>query len=308
MDVNNDDASCRGSEGAPDTPVPAPPPAALSPETLLGPLAVGIAHEISSPVQYVGDNLQFIEASLRDLIRLAVAVDGLRAARERGSMDARAIESVLDLARSIEIQYLSEELPRALEQSRAGLEQVAAMIRSIRMLAHPSTRQFQRVKLNSLVEAAIALTRNQWKTVGALDLHLDPSTGTSGCIPAELTSVVVNLIVNAAQAIAERREGEPTLPGRITVTTKRVDNENHILVADNGIGIPDAVKHRVFERSFTTKAPGKGTGVGLALARTWIVDGHGGRIEFESKRGQGTTFVVRLPLGGPGVTGAGSFR
>jgi signal transduction histidine kinase len=118
------------------------------------------------------------------------------------------------------------------------------------------------------------------------------------CLPGELNQVILNLVVNAAHAIAERPGGRDGEKGRITVSTRRDGSWVEIRVGDTGAGIPPHVRERIFDPFFTTKPVGKGTGQGLAIARSVVVDKHAGTIAFETKTGVGTTFIVRLPLGG----------
>ncbi|HTL18653.1 MAG TPA: HAMP domain-containing sensor histidine kinase, partial [Patescibacteria group bacterium] len=145
--------------------------------------------------------------------------------------------------------------------------------------------------------------RNEWKYVAEIVTRFDPTLPPVPCLAGEFNQVVLNLIINATHAIAEVvGEGDKS-KGTITVTTKRRGQWAEIKVHDTGAGIPEKVRSRIFEPFFTTKPVGKGTGQGLAISRSVIVDKHGGSISFESETGKGTTFTVRLPLSAASSSG-----
>ncbi|MBN9527400.1 MAG: PAS domain S-box protein [Alphaproteobacteria bacterium] len=238
----------------------------------LGTLAGGIAHEINTPSQYIGDNIRFLQTSIADLLPLALA------APDPGPVD---------------LEFLAVEMPAAIDQCLEGIERVAQIVQAIKEFSHPSDKNVAAFDLNHAVESAVTVTRNQWKYVAELDLSLDPDlplfTGNQG----EINQVLLNTIVNAAHAIEERRTTEP---GRIAVSTRLVGGEIELAIADSGVGIPADRREKIFEMFYTTKPPGKGTGQGLAITRTIIVQHHGGHIEVESTPGQGSTFRFLLPL------------
>lgn len=150
--------------------------------------------------------------------------------------------------------------------------------------------------INRAVESTITLTRNEWKYTADMITSLDPGLPLARGYTADFTQVILNIIVNAAQAIQEKAGREGTEKGRIKISTRQDGNEVEICIRDTGPGIPPQIQSRIFDPFFTTKAVGKGTGQGLAIAQNIIVRKHGGRIYFETKAGEGTSFYIRLPL------------
>ena len=150
--------------------------------------------------------------------------------------------------------------------------------------------------MNRSIENTITVARNEWKYVAEMETQYDRSLPHVPCLPGDFNQVILNLIVNAAHAIADVvRDGER---GKIVVRTRQCPNWVEIEVQDSGAGIPEHARDRIFEPFFTTKDVGKGTGQGLAIARSVVVDKHGGTIQFVTENGKGTTFTIRLPLDG----------
>ncbi len=256
----------------------------------IGHLAAGIAHEINTPTQYIGDNLRFIGGELGTLFQLLGQVKDLA---EHPPADLQ--EAICQLLADTDLAYLREELPKATEQSLQGVSRVAAIVGAMKEFSHPGTEAKTPTDLNRAIESTVLVSRNEWKYVADLELDLDPNLPPVPCLPGEINQVVLNLVVNAAHAIGEvpREDGAK---GRITVRTRREDGWAVIQVEDSGGGIPETIRSRVFDPFFTTKGVGKGTGQGLAIARSVVVDKHGGEISFETAEGQGTLFSFRLPL------------
>jgi len=172
---------------------------------------------------------------------------------------------------------------------------------AMKEFSHPDSPDRVPSDLNRGIESTIDVARNEWRYVAELETDLDPELPLVTCAPGEINQVLLNLIVNAAQAIeVARREGRMTGKGRIRVESARRGDQVEIRVQDNGIGIPEATQSRIFEPFYTTKKAGEGTGQGLALSYNIVVKKHGGSIAVESREGEGATFVVRLPIGGGG--------
>ncbi|MBK7645231.1 MAG: PAS domain-containing protein [Planctomycetes bacterium] len=248
----------------------------------IGQLAAGIAHEINTPTQFVGDNLRFLRDSF---VELAPLLDAVRAAGDVGQAASR-----------VDLEYLVQEIPRALEESLAGVGRVAKIVGAMKEFSHPSTGEKVLVDLNRNIESTITVARNEWKYVATLQLDLCPTLPHVPCLPDEMNQVVLNLVINAAHAIAERYGANSGRLGEIRVATALVGEWIELRIGDDGAGIPEAIRSRIFDPFFTTKGVGKGTGQGLAIARSVVVDKHSGTITVESVRGQGTTFIVRIPL------------
>jgi len=262
----------------------------------IGQLAAGIAHEINTPTQYLGDNARFLKDAFHDIGRLLDDFEGLlKAAREGTVNDAMIAEAEKNL-RSADLDYLRAEIPLAIQQSLEGVDYVAGIVRAMKEYSHPGTGQKQVVDLNHIIEGAITLSSNECKYVADVTTDLDPDLPPIPCMPSDINRVVLNLIVNAAHAIEEARSKNGGAKGTITVRTRRNGPWAEILVEDTGVGIPPHGRSRVFDYFFTTKEVGRGTGQGLAIARAIVVDKHGGTIHFETEVGRGTTFIVRLPI------------
>jgi len=267
----------------------------------LGTLAGGIAHEINTPIQYIGDNLRFLEQSCEDFatvidahVRLADAIDAHPAGAEPEL--ATAVAFCRAVVEESDVAFLSEEAPLAARQSSEGVEQVAGIVRAMKEFSHPTSKEMVPLDLNRVIERATVVSRNEWKHCAELQLSLDDRLPQVPGLEGEMNQVVLNLVVNAAQAIVEAGRGQ----GRITIATGVEDGKVVLTVADTGTGIPADVGMRIFEPFFTTKDVGKGTGQGLAIAHDIIVNKHGGTLDVESRDGEGATFSVTLPLDGVG--------
>ena len=248
----------------------------------IGRLAAGVAHEINTPVQYVSDNMRFLQDAFRDLSRL------VRAYRQPDSWEPDELQTETD--------YLLAEIPQAIVQSLEGLERIAQIVRSMKDFSHPSSTEKTVIDLNRALMSTATVARHEWKYVAEVAFDLDQSLSPVLGLPGELNQVFLNILVNAAHAIGKvpRKDHDPK--GRIVISSRQVGTWAEVRISDNGPGIPQSTRPLIFEPFFTTKEVGKGTGQGLAIARSVIVDKHQGEIFFESEVGQGTTFVVRLPL------------
>jgi two-component system, NtrC family, sensor kinase len=265
----------------------------------IGQLAAGIAHEINTPIQYVSDNTRFFQSAFKDLVRVLE-----KYAETLGGPPGQDKPEVLypeleGLIREIDLEYYLEEIPRAIDQTLEGVEQVGRIVRSIKAFAHPGPAEKKYLDINQAIENTILVSHNEWKYVAELVPELDRSLPTVPCLPGDFNQVILNLIVNAAQAIAEKVGNDPTQKGWIRIRTSRNGPFAEIQIEDNGPGIPEAIRSKVFDPFFTTKEVGKGTGQGLAISHTSIVEKHGGSLTLESEEGQGTVFIIRLPLEEP---------
>ncbi len=263
----------------------------------IGQLAAGIAHEINTPVQYVSDNTTFVADSVARLLpalREVTAVVG-----SSGIADVERVERVRLAVADLDLDFMEQEAPAALTESLEGLHRVAEIVKAMKAFAHPGTGRAL-ADLNAAVETTAKVCRNEWKYVARLDLDLDPALGAVPCYEGEFKQVILNLLINAAQAIGEQRQrGRRTELGTIRIATRRGAREVTVTVADDGPGMTEAVAKRVFDPFFTTKDVGQGTGQGLTMAYAIIVGKHGGRLDVESTPDVGTTFTISLPLAAP---------
>jgi two-component system, NtrC family, sensor kinase len=245
----------------------------------IGQLAAGIAHEINTPIQYIGDNGRFLLDAFRDLLKVIEV---------RGESSAGTCEEV-------DMEYLSAEIPKAIDQLLEGVSHVARIVRAMKEFSHPGPAEKCPVNLNRAIESTIIVSRNEWKYVADLVTDFDPDLPTVPCLAGRFNQVILNLIVNASHAISDVVDGSGRR-GTITIGTRRSGDWAEVWVCDTGKGIPESIRSRVFDPFFTTKDVGKGTGQGLALAHAVIVQEHMGTIGFDSEVGAGTRFTIQLPL------------
>ncbi|MEO7270987.1 MAG: PAS domain-containing protein [Vicinamibacterales bacterium] len=270
----------------------------------IGQLAAGIAHEINTPTQYVGDNTRFLQDAFRDLGGLLDCVGRLRSTIDAGEpVDPALLAELAAAAGRADIEFLTTEIPQAIAQSLEGVQRVSRIVRAMKEFSHPSDAKIA-VDLNRAIETTMIVAQNELKYVADTRTDLDPQLPLVPCLPGEFNQVILNLLINAAHAIGDVVGERPGSKGVITVSSRRVEGWAEIRIADTGTGIPEAAQQRVFDPFFTTKQVGRGTGQGLAIAHAVVVKKHRGHIWFETTIGRGTTFIVRLPLTLDGDQGA----
>ena len=261
----------------------------------IGRLAAGIAHEINTPVQFVSDNTQFLSESFEDLLAVLRAVPRLVAESAATGCGNTAAEELRQAVERADLDFLLEEIPKALKDSREGISRVAQIVRAMKDFSHPGSDRVD-TDINRSVESTVQVSRNEWKYVADVVLDLDHSIGAIPCFEGEIKQALLNVIVNAAHAIEERRtDDESAPPGRIEVSTRTDGDSVVVAVSDNGAGMTAETRRQAFDPFFTTKPVGKGTGQGLSLAHTAVVVKHGGRIGVTSRPGHGTTITFHLP-------------
>lgn len=267
----------------------------------LGTLAGGIAHEINSPVQYVGENLGFLRDSVAGLSQV---LSKYRILAETAESEGVLRDEVAEVAATIEatnLEFLRQEMPASIDQSLEGIERISEIVRAIREFSHPGAKEKTAIDINRAIATTLTVANNQTKYVADVETDFDTSLPPVACLPGEFNQAILNLLVNAAHAIEETASERK---GRITLATRGLGNQVEIRISDTGVGIPDAIRKKIFDPFFTTKEPGKGTGQGLAICHTIITKKHGGTINVESEPGKGTTFIVCLPLDGSGSSPA----
>ena len=265
----------------------------------VGRLASGVAHEINTPVQFVSDSVHFVRGAFGDIATLISKYQSLRTCVIEGSPGTAAAEMAVEAAKAEEdadLSYVLESVPQALGRSIDGLGRIAEIVRSMKEFAHPDQKEMTAVDLNHAIRSTLIVARNEYKFVAEVETSfadLPPVT----CYAGEVNQVILNIIVNAAHAIGDVVKGTDQ-KGLIAVRS-RLDGETVVIaISDTGTGIPKHIRDRIFDPFFTTKEVGKGTGQGLAIARSVVVDKHGGDLSVESEAGKGTTFLIRLPVSG----------
>jgi PAS domain S-box-containing protein len=260
----------------------------------VGRLAAGVAHEINTPVQYVQDSVQFTSEAIADLFGVIERHRAITASVVAGTASAEAAARALAEDEHADLEYLIEHVPPALTRATDGLGRVTTIVHSLKSFAHPDQRERTHVDINAAILTTLEVARHEYKYVADIALDLGPLPQLE-CFAGEINQVLLALIVNASHAIEDARDrlGER---GVIRVKTHSVGNAIEIAISDTGCGIPERLRERVFEPFFTTKKHGRGTGQGLSVARSVVVDKHGGSLSFDTAVGKGTTFTIRLPV------------
>jgi len=260
----------------------------------IGTLAAGIAHEINTPIQFIGDSIHFLRESLDGLLSLLTTYEALRDQADAGDWGRAAVAAVDAEAERVDLPYLREHSERAVVRTLEGVQRVAEIVRALKEFGHPGTVEMAPTDLDHAIVNTVAVARSEWRHIAEVRVlagGLPPVV----CHAASMNQVFLNLLVNAAEAVRDRVQdtGEK---GSIEIRTSVEGSNVHVSIRDTGTGIPESVRARVFDPFFTTREVGRGTGQGLAIARSIVVEKHGGTLSFETECGKGTTFHVLLPL------------
>jgi signal transduction histidine kinase len=265
----------------------------------VGRLASGVAHEINTPIQFVGDSVQFLRASAADLVQLVEALQALHRSALEGPPDPAAVRQASEAIEAADLPFLLENVPKAFDRVVDGLGRVGVIVRSMKEFAHPDSREMATADLNRAIESTLTIARSEYKDVADVVTEFGALPPVC-CYLGDFNQMILNIVVNAAHAIADVVRGTDRR-GRIVVRTHRDGDEVVVAISDTGGGIPEAIRERIFDPFFTTKELGRGTGQGLSIARS-VAEKHHGRMHFETVVGAGTTFFVRLPIRGGAVS------
>jgi signal transduction histidine kinase len=255
----------------------------------IGQLSAGIAHEINTPTQFIGDNVRFLNDSMTEVFSV------LRTLEARAGAGTLGGDELAQLLTAADVAYLREEVPKAISQSLDGVARISKIVGAMKEFSHPAVERTPH-DLNRAIASTITVASNEWKYVAEVRTDFDATLPPVTVMPGAFNQVILNILVNAAHAIAEANSGKPAAKGSIGVSTRKSDDWAEIRIQDSGTGIPEKIRDRIFDPFFTTKPVGKGTGQGLAIAHDVVVNKHKGTIAIETAPGEGTTFVIRIPI------------
>jgi PAS domain S-box-containing protein len=264
----------------------------------VGRLAAGIAHEINTPIQYVGDSVHFLRSAFDDFDKLFDGVNRAAAMLPDGAQREAYEHELAELERKYDVEYLRAEVPKAFTRTFDGVERVTNIVKAMKEFAHPDANEQNAVDLLHALETTLLVASNEYKYVAKVRTEFAELPHVV-CNVGELNQVFLNLIVNAAHAIKD--SGKDSDSGEIIIRAAAEGDQAVICVSDNGCGVPKENLSKLYDPFFTTKEVGRGTGQGLAISHAIVVDKHGGEISVSSEVGVGTQFTVKLPLAGRGA-------
>ncbi|GAA6166779.1 hybrid sensor histidine kinase/response regulator [Sessilibacter corallicola] len=249
----------------------------------LGQLAAGVAHEINNPLAYVNSNLQMLDDYCKDIGALIQAYSELLVDKK----DDKSFENIAQLTRKINPEFLFEDINQILHESLSGVKRVKKIVNDLKTFSHPEQKIWQQTDINQSLDSAINIANSTLKYKARINKEIEDLPPID-CIAPQINQVFVNLLVNAAQSIQDR--------GEITIVTQALNNESiQVKIADTGIGIDKENQSKIFDPFYTTKPVGEGTGLGLSVSYG-IIQAHNGTIKVDSKKGEGTTFTITLPI------------
>jgi len=259
-------------------------------------VAAGVAHEINTPMQFVNDNLHFLKDCSDGLFDVLESFrDNLLDTNEKKAWEERQAD-FLEKVQQYRFERMQKQMPLAIEESLEGVQRVVTIVRAMKEFSHPGTAEKVSTDINEAIRSTATISKNRWKYAADIKLQLTDDLPDVKTLTAELNQVLLNLVVNAGDAIAEKLGENSSEKGTITIRTYVTEDYLMIEIADTGCGIPDEIRERVFDPFFTTKDVGKGTGQGLSISYDVIVNKHQGKLHLQSTPGEGTTFTISLPL------------
>lgn len=264
----------------------------------IGTLSSGVAHELNTPVQYIGDNIKFVSQSLEKIHQSYLRYHELKKICEKENLHIDIVEIINEYNRSIDLKFLIKDIFSAMQESLEGIAQIRDITSIMKEFSHPGTKKFEEINLNLLVHKAQTISRSRYKGIASIETDLQADLPLVTCRPSQIQQVLINLIINAAQAIEEHNPGR----GKICIRTHFAEGVCRLEVRDNGPGVKDSLREKIFDPFFTTKSVGKGTGQGLALAKDIIVNQHHGKLYLADRPGFATTFVIELPMENVAIT------
>lgn len=260
----------------------------------IGTLAAGIAHEINTPIQYVTSNTMFLKEVFTDFVELIDLYRSLCATASENSMFTEQTKLISEKEEEIDLDYIIEETDQAVDGALEGLDRIAKVVRAMKEFSHPGGKEKEKADINRIIDSTVTVSSNEWKLCAEIEMNLDDTLPPVSVYSSQIKQVILNLVVNAAHAISAKNADTK---GTITISSSAEDGKIRVAVKDSGIGVAEENMAKIFEPFFTTKPVGKGTGQGLALVHSVIVDGHGGSVSVNSTLSQGSEFVFTIPMG-----------
>ena len=260
----------------------------------VGQLAAGVAHEINTPMQFIYQNVEFSRHCFERIDRVFKAFDENLQKDGPSKPWEQRWDEMLAVKETEQYSMIRTELPEAIEECLDGVRRVVDIIQAMERFTLPGTEDFEPMDINKALKSATTVAQSALRKVALIDFQLEPGIPEVNCMGHEINQVLLNLIINAADAIAEKYGESQDVRGHLTLRT--LSETDHVLISveDDGCGISEDIVDRIYDPFFTTKDVGQGTGQGLALAYN-AVQKHGGTIDFDSTPGEGTTFTIRLP-------------
>ncbi|MBN2705035.1 MAG: hypothetical protein JXR89_01180, partial [Deltaproteobacteria bacterium] len=261
----------------------------------VGQLAAGVAHELNTPVGFVASNFESIITYTDNFVRLIEFYRELTAelADQLPASGALARERAAAMEAEMQMEFILEDLHDLFRESQDGFARITTIVTKLREFSRIDQQdQKESFNFNRAIETTLVVARNEYKYCAEIELSLAPDLPEVMAVGGEINQVILNLIVNAAQAIKEQARSEP---GRITVTTEFDDEAVHCIISDDGPGIKEENLERIFDPFFTTKPVGKGTGLGLNISYDIVTKKHHGSLTVASVAGHGASFTISLP-------------
>ncbi len=263
----------------------------------MGQLSAGIAHEINTPMQYIRHNLEFMNKASSRMADYQQNCEELIVSLPTGREKDQIMDNLKKCKEELKIEKLQNRFPIALDDALQGVTAVSTIIKAMKDFSHRDKEEKVETDLNKVIKTSIDVSRHEWKNVAEIRRDLNEEIPLVPAYQGELNQVMLNIIVNAAHALSDYMKETDDHVGLIIVETRENLEENcvEVEISDNGPGIPEEIREKVFDQFFTTKEVGRGTGQGLAICHQIVVNRHGGDLTVNSEEGKGTSFTIKLP-------------